>query len=193
MLKTILPILFCALVTGCAFTPQKANISPTVKTMTSSSGRGINIGVRVIDERPSKSLGHRGSAFGAAAEIRSTQEITLIIQREVSSALRNKGFTVVEYSETANPKLSVEVQLLDYTTSVGVFTGGVQIRGALKAFATNGSRTFEKIYRSEKKETVVVVPTAETNERWINEALSDVLNQLLNDSSLITLLDSKIP
>jgi uncharacterized lipoprotein YajG len=193
VLKQLLSITLCLFATGCAFTPQKANISPIVKTMTSSSGRGINIGLRVVDERPSKSLGHRGSAFGAAAEIRSAQEISLIVQREVISALRLRGFTVTEYSEAANPKLSVEVQLLEYTTSVGLFTGGVRIRGALKAFATNGSRNFEKMYRSEKEETVAVVPTAETNERWINEALSDMLNQLLNDNTLIALLESKSP
>ena len=187
MQKLIL-IALCAFVSGCAFNPQKANVSPTVAVMASSEGKGVSVAVRVVDERPSKSLGHRGTAYGAAAEITSVQEISLIVQREITNALQKKGFSVVDYVDSANPRLTVEVRLLEYTTSQGFWTGGVQIKGALKAIATNQARTYDKMYRSEKEERVMVVPTAETNERWINEALSDVLNQLLNDNSLFSVL-----
>jgi hypothetical protein len=44
------------------------------------------------------------------------------------------------------------------------------------------------MYRTDKEERVVVVPTAETNEKWINDALSEVLRQLLEDSGLIMFL-----
>jgi len=187
-MNKLLLITLCAFFSGCAFNPQKANVSPTVAVMASSEGKGVSVAVRVVDERPSKSLGHRGTAYGAAAEITSVQEISFIVQREISAALQKKGFTVVEYNDSANPRLAVEVRLLEYTTSQGFWTGGVQIKGALKAIAANGSRTYEKMYRSEKEERVVVVPTAETNERWINDSLSDVLNQLLNDNSLFSVL-----
>ena len=187
MLKILL-ISLCAFFSGCAFNPQKANVSPTVAVMPSSEGKGGSVAVRVIDERPSKSLGHRGTAYRAAAEITSAQELSFIVQREISAALQKKGFSVIEYADDANPRLTVELRLLEYTTSQGFWTGGVQIKGALKAIAANGSRTFEKMYRSEKEERIVMVPTAETNERWINESLNDVLNQLLNDNILFSVL-----
>jgi hypothetical protein len=34
----------------------------------------------------------------------------------------------------------------------------------------------------------MVVPTAETNEKWINDALSDVLTQLFDDGGLMRFL-----
>jgi len=186
----LLILALCAFVSGCAFNPQKANVAPTVAVMASNEGKGVSVAVRVVDERPSKSLGRRGTAYGAAAEITSVQEISFIVQREIGDALKKKGYSVVNYGDTLNPRLSVEVRLLQYSTSQGFWTGGVQIQSALKANATNGLRTYEKMYRSEKEERVMVIPTAETNERWINDALSDVLNQLLNDSSLFSVLQN---
>jgi hypothetical protein len=44
------------------------------------------------------------------------------------------------------------------------------------------------MYRSNKEERVMVVPTAEKNEAWINAALSDVLTQLIADPKLISFL-----
>jgi uncharacterized lipoprotein YajG len=105
---------FCALFAGCAFNPQTANIMPTVAVMASSEGRGVTVGVRVVDERPSKSLGRRGTASGAAAEITAAQDIATIVQNEIIEGLHKKGFSASDYRDSANPKLSVEVRLLEY-------------------------------------------------------------------------------
>lgn len=83
----------------------------------------------------------------------------------------------------SDAKLTVE-----YSTSQGFWTGGVQSQGTLKAAASKAGSDYEQIYRSNKEERVAVVPTAKTNEEWINAALSDVLNQLVSDQALITFL-----
>lgn len=173
---------------GCAFTPQKANIKPSVVVSSSAEGHGLEVMVRVNDERPSKSLGRRGSGLGAAAEITAAQDIAVITQNEIIAGLRKKGFGATDSETGAKAKLTVEVRLLEYTTSQGFWTGGVHIKGALKAIASKDGRSYEKMYRSEKEERIVVVPTAATNERWINDALSDVLTQLLEDNGLMMFL-----
>jgi len=187
-MKYIALLTFCALFAGCAFNPQTANIAPTVAVMASSEGRGVTVGVRVVDERPSKSLGRRGTAYGAAAEITAAQDIATIVQKEIIEGLKKKGFSALDYSDSANPKLSVEVRLLEYSTSQGFWTSGVNIKAALKAIAVKSGKTYEKMYRTDKEERVVVVPTAETNEKWINDALTEVLRQLLDDHGLIAFL-----
>lgn len=179
--------------TGCAFNPQTASISPTVNVMNSNEGKGVTVAVRVTDERPSKSLGRRGTAYGAAAEITAAQDIAAIVQKEVSAGLAKKGFTAVDESAPAAAKLVIEVRLLEYSTSTGFWTGGVTIKGALKAVGTKAGKSYEKMYRSEKTERVVVVPTAETNEKWINGALSEVLTQLLEDNGLMMFLSQESP
>lgn len=176
------------LLTGCAFAPQKANIAPTVSVMSSSEGNGIGVAVRVTDERASKSLGRRGTAYGAAAEITAAQDVAMIAQNEIIAGLKKKGFAAAESESGARAKLMVEVRLLEYSTSQGFWTGGVHIKGALKAVASKDGKSYEKMYRSEKEERIVVVPTADKNEKWINDALSDVLTQLLDDKGLVMFL-----
>ena len=173
---------------GCAFTPQTANIAPTVDVVSSSEGKGIIVALSVTDERPSKSLGHRGAGFSNGAEIKEAQDLPAIVQKEVTDGLRKKGFLVVDGSGSSNAKLVVEIRLLDYSTSVGFWTGGVDLKGALKAVANKNGKTYEKMYRYDKEERIVFVPGADTNEKWINAALSNVLTQLLDDNGLTMFL-----
>lgn len=188
MLRNILLAAACALVSACAFSPQTADIAPTVNIVPSQVGDGVTVAVRVVDERPSKSLGRRGTAYGAAAEITAAQDLALVIQREVVKALEQKGFVTTDYSDGSDTRLTVEIRLLEYSTSQGFWTGGVHIQGTLKAVAAREGRYFDKIYRSSKEERVGVVPTAQTNEEWINSALGDVLQQMLDDDELIRFL-----
>lgn len=188
-MRTLVTVLASAFVlSGCAFAKQQANLAPTVSVVESTQGQGMTVAVRVVDERPSKSLGRRGSAYGAAAEITAVQEVAVVVQQQVVDGLKKKGFTIIDYAPGQPRNLTVEVRFLDYSTSQGMFTGGVNIRGALKASAQRDGQTYEQLYRSDKEERVVVVPTAKTNEQWINTALSEVLQQLFNDQGLMTFL-----
>jgi uncharacterized lipoprotein YajG len=185
-------VLFVALLAsaGCkAYILQQANIAPTVTVVSSSEGTGVAVAVRVTDERPSKSLGRRGTGiFGDAAEITAAQDLAAVVHKEIINGLKKKGFAAFDDSGAPSTKLSVEVRLLEYSTSTGFFTGGVHIKGALKAVASKNGKTYEKMYRTETEKRVVIVPTADTNEKWINEALGDMLKQLLDDVGLTIFL-----
>ncbi|PKM08505.1 MAG: hypothetical protein CVV14_03760 [Gammaproteobacteria bacterium HGW-Gammaproteobacteria-4] len=176
------------LLSGCAFNSQTARLAPTVNVQNSNEGNGVSVAVRVVDERTSKSLGHRGTAYGAAAEITAEQDVAVVVHEQLVTGLQKKGFNVVDYAADASPRLTVEVRGLEYSTSQGFWTGGVKIESALKVQAVRGTESFDQMYRSNKEERVVVVPTAATNEQWINSSLSDVLNQLFGDIGLFRFL-----
>jgi uncharacterized lipoprotein YajG len=188
VIRNCLTVLVLVTLGGCAFTPQKAALAPVVSVATSSEGKGVVVAVRVVDERPSKSLGHRGGGYGAAAEITSTEDVAMVVQKQVVEGLKKKGFEIVDYDDAKDPRLTVEVRLLEYSTSMGFWTGGVAIQGAIKAVASRGGKTYDHMYRSEKKERVVIVPNAKTNEGWINSALGDVLSQMFDDAVLVKFL-----
>jgi uncharacterized lipoprotein len=188
MRKLVIFVAGLALLYGCAFTSQQASLRPTVSFSSSNEGKNVAVAVRVVDERPSKSLGRRGTAYGAAAEITAAQDVAAVVQQQIIDGLRKKGFNPVDYGEQKDPRLTVEVRLLEYSTSQGFWTGGVHIKGALKAIAVRTGSNYERMYRSEKEERVVVVPTAETNEQWINDALNEVLRQLFEDTGLFRFL-----
>jgi uncharacterized lipoprotein YajG len=73
IVKVILSI-FALFFVGCAYVSQQASITPSVHVINTNTGKGMKITVRVKDERPSKSLGHRGSAYGRGAEITTMQK-----------------------------------------------------------------------------------------------------------------------
>lgn len=187
-MKSVLLAAACLFLSACAFSPQKANIAPTMAVTPSDVGSGVTVAVNVVDERPSKTLGRRGTAYGAAAEITAAQDLAVVVQQHVVDALEQKGFTTADYDRDAPTRLSVEIRLLEYSTSQGFWTGGVQVQGTLKAVAMNDGEHFDKMYRSDEEKRVMVVPTADENEAWINTALSDVLNQMLNDDELVEFL-----
>lgn len=61
---------------------------------------------------------------------------------------------------------------LSHDTSGGFFTAGIQTRATLKARASRPDDTFEQVYRSEKEERVLFVPTEASGAAQINHVLS---------------------
>jgi len=193
MLKALALSFVCLMFTGCAFNAQKATFNPIVNVASSNAGKGSQVGLKVDDERPSSSLGHRGNAYGAAAEITTDQDLAALIREKVASGLTKEGYQVVNYLQSSGARLTLELRDLKYSTSTGFWTGGVDVDGAIKAIGSNDGDTYEKLYRTDKKSRVVVVPTAGTNEQWLNEALSDLLRQVFEDPELAALLSRGTP
>lgn len=178
------------LLSGCAFNAQTVNLHPTVLSTHSSTGQGVTVAVHVVDERASQSLGRRGGAVGAAAEITTNSNVAAIVSEKVTRALQDNGFTVLGSTAQGNASLTVEVRLLKYSTSVGFWTGGIQIEATLEARAEKSGKSFEQMYRVKNEQRVVVVPTADKNAKWINTALGDVITKLVTDQNLLIFLGS---
>ncbi|NQT81686.1 hypothetical protein HQ563_01580 [bacterium] len=177
-----------AFLCGCAFTPQQATLRPVVTVAETNIGTGVEIGVKVLDERPDELLGHRGSAYGSAAKITTDQDVAAIFYREIVEGLKKNGFSPVAYAEDFPRTLKVEIRSIKYDTSTGFWTGGVHTTAAIKALATNSEETYENFYRFQSEKRVVFVPSAKTNARLINETVSQVLNKLFNDQDLMAFL-----
>ena len=190
MKKLVYTLLLSFSLYGCAFNSQKVEFSPQVEVDKANIGNGAEIYVSVVDERPSQSLGRRGSGYGPAGEITAATDLSETIKLQVKEGLSAKGFKVTD-NVNAERKLTIEVRQLEYSTSTGFFTGGVHIQGAMKGEARHGATSYEKMYRHEKEERVVIVPTAETNSTWINNALSGTLNQIFQDEELFKFLGRK--
>lgn len=58
-MKFVCALILGMLLTGCAFQAQKVNLQPAVTITQGAEGQGVAVEVRVVDERPSKSLGRR--------------------------------------------------------------------------------------------------------------------------------------
>jgi uncharacterized lipoprotein YajG len=173
------------LLSGCAYVGQTVELAPKLAVAKSDLGAGKEIALRVVDERSSQSLGNRSDfATGPGAEIRATKDVAETVREEVQRVLQAKGFKPTTFSTGAPRSLTLELRRIDYTTSSGLMSGGVHIKGAIKATARREGESFERMYRVDTEERFFYIPTAETNSEKLNQGLSALLSQIADDEVL---------
>ena len=59
-------LLAIILLAGCALTSQQAMLRPELQLSRTDLGRGTAVALKVVDERPDKTLGHRGAGMKGA-------------------------------------------------------------------------------------------------------------------------------
>jgi len=188
MLKRMLLCGIVVTVSACAYVPQKATIRPHVRYTPSTVGQDKTVSVRVIDERPTSSLGHRGNAYGVAARITTDQNVAEVFRKAIFKGLLANGFQPVGYDRSSPRQLQVQIRSLRYSTETGFWTGGVQSRAAVQAQAASPGHDYLKFYRFADKERVVFVPTASHNTQMIDQAVDGVLQKMFSDPQLLLTL-----
>ena len=191
-LRTSAALLFIALATGCAFTPQTVVIEPTVEVPAGNIGEDRNISVYVVDERTTTTLGRRGSGALRGAAITTEQDMAAVFQTLIVENLNAMGFNATAVTQgMTNPGsslLRVDIRSLEYETSTGFWTGGINTRGSMKATATRDARSYDHLYRVDEEKRVMAVPGADSNTQMINATVSAVLQELFNDVALFRFL-----
>lgn len=184
-------VLVAALIfmSGCAFMEQKVEFAPQVDVQESKIGAGKKVALEISDERDGQVLGRRGTAYGMAAKIKTTQDIKELFATEITKGLEKKGFVPVADSDKAARKLKIEIRLLQYEASTGFWTLGSEAKTTLKAVAQNDGKIYEQLYRigSGEKRTVFV-PTANSNSQLLNESVSNAISEVFRDNKLISFL-----
>lgn len=80
--------------TGCAHSPQQLSPEPKLTTQLPAVGRGQPVVVRVVDGRPSPTLGTRGGLYPETSAITVQREQILPkLQAQAEAAVRLLGFT----------------------------------------------------------------------------------------------------
>lgn len=176
--------LLVATATGCAWIPQTATLKVTPKVLPSAEGHGVGFAVEVLDGRMTTLLGHRGVDSQNAA-ITSKQNVAMLVRRALVDGFNRKGFRAVPYEGEPGPVLTVELRKLDYTTDMDYWKGIVMTEAVLSASMKKEGVRFEQFYSGRRKETTIEAPRARTNERLLNEALTESVENLLGDPNLM--------
>jgi uncharacterized lipoprotein YajG len=171
---------------GCAWTDQKVVLSPAVSGGLQGLGGSRPVALKVADERPRSPIGRRGAGGGIGGSITTDQDLAEVLRTQIADGLQRAGFMVVNGATTQDtPTMSVKVRALEYELATGSWSGSINTIAALKASCRNGTLTYEKLYRAEQKKTALVVPSASTNQRLLNDTLSEALRKVLDDRELL--------
>lgn len=161
---TLASIGLCA----CTFTPQKADIKPEIQVSASNIGQGKTVGVLVTEDH----------------------NLSEVFRQAVFDGLKAKNFVPTDISSSVDRQLKVEIRTLNYSTSTGFWTGGMDTKAAIKVIVTASGMSYENMYRSANEERVVVVPTAEHNSEMLNNVVNDVLAKPFEDQALLSALST---
>lgn len=184
MQKNLLVFSILFFTAGCAITSMEAKIRPDINVVQSDIGKGRQIGILVVDERPDDKIGKRAAA-GAAIKMK--EDLAAIYQSALLEGMRRKGFEPIA-GEIDGVNLKVEIRALSYDVTTGWWTGGIDTDSAIKAYAKGTEEVYERLYRSSDENRVVFVPGAKGSNEKLNGVVNQTLRALLEDQKLLEVL-----
>ena len=180
-----------ALVTlgGCAWTSHTATLNPTVNVVSSAVGGGQPVEVEVVDERPRNIIGRRGAGGQIGATITIDQDLEQLVREQLEEGLQKNGFAIAgEGDGREASSMKVEIRAFEYVLVMGFWTGSAQTNATMKAICRNGDETYEELFRTDHKRGAYAIPTGSKTDRILNEALSEILEKILQDQPLLRCL-----
>jgi len=192
MKNCYLSIVLVLLIQACAVSQQEVVLQPDVKIENTSADHGTNVFLKTVDERSSTSIGTRGvSGFGA--EINSNDDVAMVVYEAISDALKGQGFNVLSSKDETPIHLRAEIRNLEYTLKPGLFMGTLRTESLIKGLCIkNKDVDYEYLYRGQSEKKVFVAQFADENAKHINNALTESIQNMIQDSELISCLMQKL-
>lgn len=173
---------------GCAWQAQAVKITPELKSTSTLSGNGKTVELSIADERPSKTIGQRGVS-GVGADMTVDGDLEKIVRDALVAGLAKHNFALGGNARSAASKLHIEIRNLSSKNIMGFWAGTLRDEFGLKAFCKSDSGAeYQKMYNGVFETSIQVVPTGEANNKYVSSAVSDGVNQLVNDDGLLSCL-----
>jgi len=170
---------------GCANSPQQLSPEPKLTTQLAAVGHGQQVVVRVVDGRPSPTLGTRGGLYPETSAITvHGAQILPKLQAQAEAAVRLLGFTPVSNGMNA-PQLTVTLSELQYQSPKdSVYVTEATIGSTFRSDVQNGNRRYSGRYGASQNQRFGMAPNQETNTKLVSDVLSDALTRVFKDPTV---------
>ncbi|MDB5984456.1 MAG: hypothetical protein JWQ69_5471 [Pseudomonas sp.] len=170
---------------GCAHSPQQLSPQPKLTSQLAPVGHGQPVVVRVVDGRPSPTLGTRGGLYPETSAI-SVQSADILpkLQQQAEAAVRLLGYTPSANNGNA-PSLTVTLADLKYQSpKEGLYVTEATIAATFRADVVNNGRSYNGRYAASLDQRFGMAPNEETNTKLVSDVLSDALTRLFQDPTI---------
>jgi uncharacterized lipoprotein len=170
---------------GCAHSPQQLDPTPKLTGTINPVGQGQPVSVRVVDGRPSATLGTRGGLYPeTSAVIVPKEKVIPKLQAETEAAVRLLGFTPSPNAYNA-PQLTLTLAELKYQSpKEGLYVTEATIGATFRVEVQNGGRRYTGRYGASLNQRFGMAPNEQTNTKLVSEVLSDALSRAFRDQSI---------
>ncbi len=170
---------------GCAHSPQQLSPQPKLTTQLAPVGHGQPVSVRVVDGRPSPTLGTRGGLYPeTSAVIVPKEKVVPKLQAQAEAAVRLLGFTPSPNAYNA-PQLTLTLAELKYQSpKEGLYVTEATIGATFRVEVQNGGRRYTGRYGASLNQRFGMAPNEQTNTKLVSDVLSDALSRAFRDQSI---------
>lgn len=180
---------FALALAGCAHSPQQLDPSPKLNATINPVGQGQPVVVRVVDGRPSPTLGTRGGLYPETSAV-SVPSAKLMpkLQAQAEAAVRLLGFTPSANAYNA-PQMTLTLAELKYQSpKEGLYVTEATIGATFRIEVRNAGRTYSGRYGASLNQRFGMAPNEQTNTKLVSEVLSDALTRVFRDQGIGQLL-----
>lgn len=170
---------------GCANSPQQLSPQPVLNSQLAPVGQGQPVVVRVVDGRPSPTLGTRGGLYPETSAVTvNANDVIPKLQAQAEAAVRLLGYTPTGNSGSA-PVLTVTLASLTYQSpKEGMYVTEATIGANFRADVNNNGRHYAGSYGASLNQRFGMAPNVDTNTKLVSDVLSDALTRLFKDPSI---------
>ena len=174
---------------GCAHSPQQLDPNPKLNGTINPVGQGQPVVVRVVDARPSPTLGTRGGLYPeTSAVIVPSAKVIPKLQAQTEAAVRLLGFTPSPNAYNA-PQLTLTLAELKYQSpKEGLYVTEANIGATLKIEVQNAGKRYNGRYGASLNQRFGMAPNEQTNTKLVTDVLSDALTRVFRDDNIGRLL-----
>ncbi len=174
---------------GCAHSPQQLDPNPKLNGTINPVGQGQPVVVRVVDARPSPTLGTRGGLYPeTSAVIVPSAKVIPKLQAQTEAAVRLLGFTPSPNAYNA-PQLTLTLAELKYQSpKEGLYVTEANIGATLKIEVQNAGKRHNGRYGASLNQRFGMAPNEQTNTKLVSDVLSDALTRVFRDDNIGRLL-----
>ena len=170
---------------GCAHSPQQLDPNPKLNGTINPVGQGQPVVVRVVDARPSPTLGTRGGLYPeTSAVIVPSANVIPKLQAQTEAAVRLLGFTPSPNAYNA-PQLTLTLAELKYQSpKEGLYVTEANIGATLKIEVQNAGKRYNGRYGASLNQRFGMAPNEQTNTKLVSDVLSDALTRAFKDPTI---------
>ncbi len=174
---------------GCAHSPQQLDPNPKLNGTINPVGQGQPVVVRVVDARPSPTLGTRGGLYPeTSAVIVPSAKVIPKLQAQTEAAVRLLGFTPSPNAYNA-PQLTLTLAELKYQSpKEGLYVTEANIGATLKIEVQNAGKRYNGRYGASLNQRFGMAPNEQTNTKLVTDVLGDALTRVFRDDNIGRLL-----
>jgi len=174
---------------GCAHSPQQLDPNPKLNGTINPVGQGQPVVVRVVDARPSPTLGTRGGLYPeTSAVIVPSAKVIPKLKAQTEAAVRLLGFTPSPNAYNA-PQLTLTLAELKYQSpKEGLYVTEANIGATLKIEVQNAGKRYNGRYGASLNQRFGMAPNEQTNTKLVSDVLSDALTRVFRDDNIGRLL-----